>query len=194
VSIFTPEAPQIHGSEAVLVTGVDDTRGIQMALLRFMLPDVAGHDIAAARLEAYVASAPPRPQARITNVRLVETAWDEATTADDAMPSIGPVITGTHAEVGTWATWDVTAETRAWADGAPNHGLALTTADDLYYTRSFGSRESAYPPRLVLTLRGSVASPTPTPSASATAEDTATATAATPGLYLPALLDRRPDP
>jgi hypothetical protein len=161
-----PPSHEAHGSEPSLRTGYDQARGHMVAFVRFETGDLrAPADILFARLEAFVTVDPASRQRPETEIRLVEEAWDEATVRDDGFPQFryDTLASAVGAGADAWVNWDVTEAVRAWAGGVPNHGLAMLT-DQVPPGRSFASRETEHPPRLVVRtvcLR-ETATPTPT--------------------------------
>jgi len=164
--VVTPPAPAtIHGAEAVLVTGIDDTRGTQVAFLRFNVSQIPRlpNWLMSATLRLTVASESPgssRPHR--SNIHRVEEAWEEASLADGQVPNIGASLSERTDAVGGVMEWDVTELVRGWVGGAANHGLAVTTADDRIYTRTFHSREAAAgQPELLVWLMPQMTFPPP---------------------------------
>lgn len=155
--------PEVHGRDTILVTGKDDTRGNQIAFLQFDLSSVDLREVRAARLELLVKST-LTPGLGTTRVRVVQSAWSEATLADELLPAEGPEVAASAFAGMGWMSWDVTEAVNQWRSGSLNAGLALFTVDDGIFKRIYASRESDRPPRLVLS---SQAIPTRTPAPTA---------------------------
>ena len=161
----TPPPPAIHGAEASLVTGIDDTRGIQVALVRFDLSGLPQRAdwLQSASLELTATGESRRTPVHWTRVYPVTSAWDEASTADDDLPDRGAELDRRDSVPGQVTPFDVKAVVARWLSGTPNHGLALTTTEDRIFTRTFASREAdAGQPRLVVWFMPPMISPTPT--------------------------------
>lgn len=126
------------------------------AYLKFDLSSVAG-TIEAAKLNLVISPATTFKGLEAWSV--TDTSWDESTlTAANAPPIDGPFLgTMPIQSVGATASFDVTAVVRAAAGGSVS--FALIEGPGTPGNKSVASREGVEPPRLVLTVRPTVASP-----------------------------------
>jgi hypothetical protein len=140
----TSPPPAVHGAETALITGIDDTRGTQLAYLRFDLSRLPGPPtrVKEATLRLSVGGESPRSEPRASDLHAVLQPWEEATLADEQVPAIGPVLATAFPDQGGGVAWNVTELVSGWQQGAANHGMAISSAHDLFFTRRFASREA----------------------------------------------------
>ncbi|HQZ72671.1 MAG TPA: DNRLRE domain-containing protein, partial [Anaerolineae bacterium] len=156
-----PIRPGGHGDDPVLEASFQDTGVDSEVLLRFDLPPLAmGRPLDRAELWLVVTAASsaglelPRgaDEVALTLGRLGE-AWDEAQADGLHRPARVNLPVRTLARAGP-VTLDVSETVQAWLDGAAAHGFAMrassTVGAPILAVARFGSRESAYPPALVI--------------------------------------------
>lgn len=156
-----PIRPGGHGDDPVLEASFQDTGVDSEVLLRFDLPPQAmGRQLDRAELWLVVTAASsagldlPRgaDEVALTLGRLGE-AWDEAQADGLHRPARVNLPVRTLARAGP-VTLDVSETVQAWLDGAAAHGFAMrassTVGAPILAVARFGSRESAYPPALVI--------------------------------------------
>jgi hypothetical protein len=156
-----PIRPGGHGDDPSLEASFQDTGVDSEALLRFDLPAQAmGRPLDRAELWLVVTAARsagldlPRgaDEVALTLGRLGE-AWDEAQADGLHRPARVNLPVRTLARAGP-VTLDVSETVQAWLDGAAAHGFAMrassTIGAPILAVARFGSRESAFPPALVI--------------------------------------------
>lgn len=188
-----PIRPGGHGDDPVLEASFQDTGVDGEVLLRFDPPaEAMGRRLDRAELWLVVTTASsagldlPRgaDEVALTLGRLGE-AWDEAQADGLHRPARVNLPVRTLARAGP-VTIDVSDTVQAWLDGAAAHGFAIRASSiigaPILAVARFGSRESAYPPALVIhwaaapeTATPGTGGPTPSmppPTARATATST----------------------
>lgn len=184
-----PIRPGGHGDDPVLEASFQDTGVNEEVLLRFDPPrEAMGRRLDRAELWLVVTAASsagldlPRGagEVALTVGRLGE-AWDEAQADGLHRPARVNLPVRTLARAGP-VTVDVSETVQAWLDGAAAHGFALrassTIGAPILAVARFGSRESAFPPALVIHW---AAAPTPETATPGTGGPTATMPTPTAG-------------
>ena len=150
------------GSEPALYIGNDqdpETRlGILRSFVHFQLPDITSYEVGKATLRLYYAGYADFPDTnRPLLIQIAAGPWQENTVTWVNQPPAGHIVTvapiNSNQPFG-YVELDVTNKTRGWLDDTnPNYGfmlVGLEKADDDWSYRVFASRESAYPPQLVI--------------------------------------------
>lgn len=158
--------PDINtGSELALYVGndldVETQMGIMRSFVRFDLPAIANSRVESARLRLYYAGYSDfENRTRTVFANAPGAAWDEWTITWANQPSQSYDIAGTvinSSQPFGYVEIDITDWVWRWLGGfEPNYGLRIKGPEDAgsdYAYRAFASRESPYPPQLVLTLR-----------------------------------------
>lgn len=156
-----PIRPGGHGDDPALEASFQDTGVDGEVLLRFdPPPEAMGRPLDRAELWLVVTAASsagldlPRgaDEVALTLGRLGE-AWDEAQADGLHRPARVNLPVRTLARAGP-VTLDVSETVQDWLDGAAAHGFAMrassTIGVPILAVARFGSRESAYPPALVI--------------------------------------------
>lgn len=177
-----PIRPGGHGDDPVLEASFQDTGVSEEVLLRFDPPrEAMGRRLDRAELWLVVTAASsagldlPREadEVALTLGRLGE-AWDEAQADGQHRPARVNLPVRTLARAGP-VTVDVSDTVQAWLDGAAAHGFAVRASSiidaPILAVVRFGSRESAFPPALVIHW---AAAPTPQTATPGTGGPTAT--------------------
>ncbi len=157
-------ASTTYGSSTTLRV---DGSPLGVALLRFDLSGASG-PVSRAVLKLYANSA---NSAGVSVHPVSSTTWSETKTNASNAPAFG----GASAASGSVAS-DTTVSVNVTSLVAGNRLVSLAVTDNNATAISFGSRESAHPPLLVVTF-GSAATPAATPAVPPTATPTPAATA-----------------
>ena len=161
--VFEGEADTNTGSHLYLFAGYDADETMQRttrSLLRFDLPGDSATAVEEASLRIYYAGySDIEGRIRLTTVRAVADSWQETTVTWANQPSTGDhygglSTTANDVSLGVYKEIDITTLVQEWLDGStPNYGIYLIgpemSGSDYSY-RVFASRESIFPPELVI--------------------------------------------
>lgn len=151
------------GSEPMLIAGNDQSEegplGIMRSFVRFDLPPLQSVNVQKAVLRLFYAGYGDFPNtSRWIYVREVQVPWSESTiTWANHLAQAGDLTAfqiNSNQPFG-YVEVEVTDVVRAWLTGHGNYGLMIFGPEDAgsdWAYRVFASRESQYPPQLVLTL------------------------------------------
>ena len=144
-----------HGADTSLIAGkTAQTPSNRVALVHFNLNTLpAGAWIHYAWLELYQTGATGPAQYGVW-VEALTAKWGEAAVTWATLPAVvdvGVPPLAVPATTGAWRRWDATIPAQGWAAGdGVNAGMLLRGDGTTVGARTFGSRESANPPRLVM--------------------------------------------
>ncbi len=153
------------GSDVYLFAGNDEDpesqMGVMRSFVRFDLPAIRAYQVQQAVLRLYYAGyADFENQWRTVFSSAAPTPWDEKTVTWANQPGRGMDVAGTTISTNDpfgYVEIDVTTVTSDWLRGSvSNYGLMIQGPESRgsnWAYRVFASRESAYPPQLVITLR-----------------------------------------
>ena len=143
-------------STALRVDGSPDVH----SYLRFTVSGLNGQMISHASLELYSNAS---NSAGLTAKTVSNNTWGETTITYSNMPALGSTLgnSGSISGAGT-----VTLDVSSYVTAEGTYSFGVITPGSIGF--SFGSRESTHPPKLVLTLGGTVSTATPTGKSSPT--------------------------
>ncbi|MFI6623083.1 DNRLRE domain-containing protein [Streptomyces sp. NPDC050528] len=173
--VQTPDYTDSQVSSQELKSGTYDSGSdIARAYLKFDVSKFAGTDITSATMKLYnYYSSTCSTSGAATQARRITSSWSSSSVTWSTQPST--TTTGVATNTGhwgyssscpaAWSNWNLQSIVQAWADGSPNYGLQLRSADESDSTtwrrfRSANYTTSGYAPMLVVTYNSYPSKPT----------------------------------
>ncbi|MFG2370305.1 DNRLRE domain-containing protein [Streptomyces sp. NPDC048504] len=172
--VQTPEYTDSQISSTELKSGTyNGGDSVARSYLKFDVSDFVGTDILDTNLALYSYYSSSCDPGAGTRVRRITSDWSSSSITWGAQPTtttVGAVVnTGawgySSACPANWNNWDIDAIVQAWADGLPNYGLRLNSADEsdsLTWRRwrSANYATAGYAPKLTVTYNSYPKTPT----------------------------------